>query len=122
MPEFHEEPYLAAAHALHLAELCTRWGVRADELFEGTGLDVEALSEPRARVSIPALERLATRAAALTAEPGLGFYLGLQVPVSAHGFVGFAAMASPTVGDALDVAVRFAPTRTSACALRAQTA
>jgi AraC-like DNA-binding protein len=72
-------------------------------------------------VSIAALEQLATRAAALTGEPGLGFYLGLQVPVSSHGFVGFAAMASPTLGEALDVAVRFAPTRTNAIALRAQT-
>jgi AraC-like DNA-binding protein len=119
MPEHREEPSIAAAHALHLADLVTRWGVTAEDLFAGTGLDAEALVDPKARVSVAALEQLATRATALTGEPGLGFYLGLQVPISSHGYVGFAAMASSTLGDALDVAVRFAPTRTNAIAFRA---
>jgi AraC-like DNA-binding protein len=121
MQELAEQPTIAAAHALHLADLVTRWGVTAEDLFAGTGLSVEGISDPRARLSIAALEQLAVRAAALTGEPGLGFCLGLQVPVSSYGFVGFAAMASPTLGDAIDVAVRFTPTRTSAFALRAQT-
>src|SRR5579871_2848209 len=104
MPEFREEPSIAAAHVLHLSELCARWGVRGEEIFQGTGLDAAALTDPRARVSIPVLGALATRAAALTGEPGIGFYLGVSVPISSHGYVGFAAMASPTLGDALDVA------------------
>jgi AraC-like DNA-binding protein len=38
--------------------------------------------------------------------------------ISSHGYLGFAAMASSTVGDALEVACRFAPTRTTALELR----
>src|ERR1700679_1452161 len=114
MPEYREEPTIAAAHALHLSEVCARWGVSAEDLFAGTGLVADELTDPKARVTVPMLEQLAARAG----EPGIAFYLGLQVPVSAHGYVGFAAMASPTLGEALEVAVRFAPTRTDAIALR----
>src|SRR5262245_49835608 len=113
-----EEASIPAVHALHLAELAARWGVRSAELFEGLGIDAAKAADPRGRVSIPTVEALLTRAKVLTGEPGLGFYLGLQMRVSAHGYLGFAAMASSTAGEALEMAVRFTPTRTNAIALR----
>lgn len=109
---------IPAVHVLHLVAVAARWGIDADQLFEGLDLDVQRLEHPLARVSIPVLERLAERARALTNEPALGVYLGLQMRVSAHGYLGFAAMTSSTVRDALEIAMRFAPTRTSAIALR----
>ncbi len=118
MSDHPVEPSIAAAHALHLAELVTRWGVTREQLFEGLGLDEEAVSDPRRRVSIAVLDQLAARAKALTGEPGLGFYFGLSMRASSHGYLGFAAMASPTLGEALETAARFAPTRTDAVALR----
>ncbi|MFT3774382.1 MAG: AraC family transcriptional regulator [Minicystis sp.] len=120
MAKHAEERWMAAAHALQIAELSARWGVGAEDLFAGLALDVESLSDPRLRLPLSLVEQLAARAKALTGEPGLGFYLGLSMRVSSHGYLGFAAMASPTVRDALDVAVRFAPTRTDAIALRVQ--
>jgi AraC-like DNA-binding protein len=63
-------------------------------------------------------ERLIERARALTGEPGLGFHLGLSMRISAYGYLGFAAMTATTLRDALEIAVRFAPTRTTAIALR----
>lgn len=112
-----EECSIPAIHALHLAELIGRWGVTADELFAGLGVQKEALADPAQRISIPVVEDLVTRARALTGEPGLGFYLGLQMRISSHGYLGFAAMASSTVGEALELACRFAPTRTTALGL-----
>lgn len=113
-----EECSIPAVHALHLAELIGRWGVTADELFAGLGIQKEALTDPAQRISIPVVEELVARARALTGEPGLGFYLGLQMRISSHGYLGFAAMASSTVGDALELACRFAPTRSTAVGLR----
>lgn len=109
---------LPAVHALELAALVGRWGVSEDALFDGLGLARDALAAPGARLAIPTIEALVTRAKTLTGEPALGVYLGLQMRVSAHGFLGFAAMTAATVRDALAVAVRFAPTRTSALGLR----
>jgi AraC-like DNA-binding protein len=109
---------MAAAHALQVAELVGRWGVSADELFAGFDLDQTTLTEPGKRIPLSVVSELAARAKTLTGEPGLGFYLGLSMRVSSHGYVGFAAMASSTVRDALALAVRFAPTRSDALALR----
>ena len=118
MSESSEGRSIAAAQALHLAELTGRWGVSREQLFDGLGLDVDSLSDPKRRLPLPVFAELARRAKALTGEPGLGFYLGLQMRVSAYGYLGFAAMASPTLGEALELAVRFAPTHSDALALR----
>lgn len=109
-----------AAHVLRIVDVVARWGITADELFEGIDIDPTQLQEPLQRVSIPVLERIAERAYTLTGEPALGIYLGMQMRISVHGYLGFAAMTSSTVREALEIAMRFAPTRTSAFALRLQ--
>lgn len=108
---------MAASHALQITDLVARWGVRPEALFEGLGVDPSRFTEPGERVPLGVVSRVAERAIALTKEPGLGVYLGLSMKVSSHGWVGFAAMASSTVRDALELAVRFAPTRSDALAL-----
>ncbi|HWL89668.1 MAG TPA: AraC family transcriptional regulator [Polyangiaceae bacterium] len=112
------EASLPAIHALHLAEVVKRWSVSHEELFSGLDLDEEFLSEPEARLSLSVFEKLIVRAQALSGEPALGLYLGLQMRISAHGYLGFAAMTAATVRDAIQIAEQFAPTRTSALALR----
>jgi AraC-like DNA-binding protein len=117
-PESVPRPSISAAHALQLAEVVARWGITPEELLQGSGLDVAAMSDPRMRVPLPVLGGIVARAKQLTGEPGLGFHLGLQMRISSHGYLGFAAMSSPTLRGALDVAVRFLPTRTDALAMR----
>jgi AraC-like DNA-binding protein len=108
---------LPGVHALHLVEVVARWQVTPAELLSPLGLDTESLGDPHARLEIPVVEELARRAYALTGEPALGVYLGLSMRASAHGYLGFAAMSAATVGEALELAARFTPTRTSALAL-----
>jgi AraC-like DNA-binding protein len=120
MSEKPAEHSIPAVHALHLVELVRRWDVRPEDLLEGLALDERSLANPEARLSMPTLEQLVARARLLTAEPGLGFHLGLQMRISSHGYLGFAAMTASTVREALDLAARFAPTRTTALALRWQ--
>jgi AraC-like DNA-binding protein len=118
MPDERDTSSIPAAHVLQLVDVVARWGIGEAELFEGIALDPKRLTEPLERVSIPVLEQLAERARALTGEPALGIYLGLQMRISAHGYLGFAAMTSSTIREALEVAMRFSPTRSSAIALR----
>jgi AraC-like DNA-binding protein len=112
------EPTLPGIHALHLAELAERWNVSKEQLLGEFGLSVEALSDPAARVPLTEYEGLVQRARSLTGEPGLGFHLGLKMRISAHGYVGFAAMTAANLRQALELACRFAPTRSTALALR----
>ena len=118
MPQTSHEPSLPGVHTLHLIELVGRWNVSADELLAGVQLTPEELSDPAVRVPIDTAKKLAERALALTGEPGLGFYMGLQMRISAHGYVGFAAMTASNLREALELAVRFTPTRTTALGLR----
>lgn len=109
-----------ASHALALTELVQRWRVTPIALLEPLGLREEDLLAPDARVTVEDFVALVERARALTGEPGLGYYLGVQMRVSAHGYLGFAAMTSATLREAIELAARFAPTRSTAMALRVQ--
>lgn len=118
MTDEREKHSIPAAHVLHMVDVVARWGITPEELFKGLDVDVKRLAEPLARVPIPVLDKVSERARSLTKEPALGIYLGMQMRVSAHGYLGFAAMTSSTIREALEIAMRFAPTRTSAIALR----
>ena len=100
-------PAIPSIYAAHLVQLAARWQIPASVLLEGTGLHEAQLDDAQARVSPYALRLLFQRAVELTKEPGLGFYFGLQLKLSSHGSVGFAAMTSATLREALKVAERF---------------
>lgn len=109
---------LPAVHAVQLAEfLEQRWQIDAARLYEGLSIDRARLTEPGARLHVPEMLRLFDRAQQLTGEPGLPIYFGMQMRISAHGYLGFAAMTARTLREALELAVRFAPTRTTALRL-----
>ena len=106
-----------AAYGLELVELASRFGVQPEALLDGTSVTLEELKDPRAHLAIPTLTTLVERARALTREPGLAFFMGMQNRLSSHGFLGFAAMTARDVREALELAVRYARIRTSAFAL-----
>jgi hypothetical protein len=104
---------LPAALALHLVQLAKRWSVASDQLLSGLSLSEESLAEPHAQVPLATMIDLVGRARALTGEPGLGVHSGLQARASLYGHVGFAAMSAATLGDALQLMVRYSPTFTT---------
>jgi AraC-like DNA-binding protein len=108
---------LPGANILDLVKLAGRWKVTPEVLLEGLPVSFAALAAPTTRVPLKVCEAIALRAVELTREPGLALYLGLEMKVSSHGFLGFAAMTASTARDAIELACRFAGTRTSAIGL-----
>lgn len=108
---------LPGAYIRDLVELAGKWKVPPAALLDGLPVTFEALADPTMRVPLRVCEAIAMRAHQLTGEPGLGFHLGVQMRLSSHGFLGFAAMTAGTAREALDLAVRFSGTRTSAIGL-----
>jgi AraC-like DNA-binding protein len=102
----------------HLVELVQRWGVSGSELLAGAGLDAEALKDPGVRVPVVTMVTLFERARTLTRQPALGVYLGLDIRPTLYGNLGFALMSASTVGEAIDLAIRFCPIITTAIRLR----
>jgi AraC-like DNA-binding protein len=120
MPKSTETEGLPASHALHLVDLVRRWDVAPSDLLADLGLGPDDLVDPLLTVPMPVMIALIERARTLTGEPALGFFLGLQMSVSAHGYLGFAVMSAPTLRDALALAIQYAPIRTTSLALRVE--
>lgn len=109
---------MPGAYAAQVVELAVELGVSSDELLEGSALSEASLLDPATRVTLPVYQQLVRRAQALSGEDGLGFYMGLKMRISAHGFLGFAAMTAVDLRAALEIAVRYAATRSQALGLR----
>jgi AraC-like DNA-binding protein len=120
MPKVPETEGFPASHTLHLLELVGRWDVSGADLLAGLGLGPDDLVDPHLNIPLPTIVTLVERARALTGEPALGFYLGLQMSVSAHGYLGFAAMSAPTLREAVALAIEYAPIRTTSLALHVE--
>jgi AraC-like DNA-binding protein len=120
MSERKDAYTLPAVFALHVIELAKRWDVPPAALLAelGAGATEDSLAEPGARLSVDEFARFVTRARELTREPGIGIYAGMQMRVSAMGYLGFAALSAPTARDALDLAQRYSATLTEAFAVR----
>lgn len=108
---------LPGAYLRELVELCRRFDLGPEEILAGTALSFEALAHPAVRVDLPTFARVVRRATELTREPGLALLLGRQMRLSWHGFLGFAAMTSANLREALQLAERFSRTRTDALGL-----
>lgn len=109
---------LPAAYALLLLDVATRWGIGEDELLRPHGLDRQALTSPTLRIPLETVNEIYRQALALTGEPALPFYVGMQMKLSSHGFIGFAAMTADTVAQALELAERFISLRIMGFTLR----
>jgi AraC-like DNA-binding protein len=103
---------------LQLVEMVKRWGVTADELLSGSGLSQDLVADPEARISLQTMAFVTERARALTGEPGLGYYLGLQKRASMYGYLGFAAMSARTLREALELTIEFTHVVTTSLDLR----
>ncbi|MGE5186315.1 MAG: AraC family transcriptional regulator ligand-binding domain-containing protein [Acidobacteriota bacterium] len=108
---------LPGAYIRDVVELAARWRVSPQALLNGLPLDDADLTNPSTRVPLRVCEAIVTRALELTREPALAMHLGTQMRLSSHGFLGFAAMTAGSVRAAIELAVRFASTRTSAIGL-----
>ncbi|CBL46170.1 Transcriptional regulator, AraC family [gamma proteobacterium HdN1] len=98
---------VSTTYAKMLADMVCVRGFALDELLRGTGIDEAALQRVEDRVPAQGMLRLIRNALQLTQEPALGLLFGFQLKLSAHGFLGYAALSSETLGDALVLAVKY---------------
>lgn len=121
MRQFRSQPPMVSVFYVNLIlETVARFGVTAEELLEGSTLTLADLEQTDVRVDYFAFSYLLHRAVKLTHEPGLGFLLGMQMRVSTHGMLGYAAMVSGTLGQALELALRYTEIQTATVLLHSQ--
>lgn len=92
----------------HVLETAVQHGLDAAACLSGTGLTPEALADPATEVYAgQELTMIRNLIGWLGDQPGLGMETGARYQFSDIGILGYALMASPTFGDAIDVACRY---------------
>ncbi|WP_111658205.1 AraC family transcriptional regulator [Isoalcanivorax indicus] len=110
--KMNPEEYSASAEYVPvLVSLLERRGIAQDTLLQGTDIAPQCWREPGARVPVQHFETLIRRAVELTGDPWLGWEFGAALTMSTHGFLGYAALSSETLGDAIELATKFFRTR-----------
>ena len=92
---------IEARWATYIADDLRRAGHGLDGPLKEVGLSRADVASPEGRISYAAYMGLIERAALLLAEPGYGLKLGASHDVRDNGLVGFIALNSPTLRDAL---------------------
>jgi AraC-like DNA-binding protein len=100
-----------------LTQLVKRWDVSPSRLMAAVGLEERILEDPFLRIPVSTMCALLEQARTMTGEPGLGYYLGLHTRATLYGYLGFAMLSASTVGDALNLALQFAPIFSTALAV-----
>lgn len=98
----------SAVGVRHLVRYAERAGLEPGPLLLGTGLSVEDLEDGRAGVRVvTAAQELRVVRALARRLPRSGADVGRRYTVDAFGVMGWAMLASATVGEAVEVALRF---------------
>jgi AraC-like DNA-binding protein len=111
-----------AAYARLIARVVEHWRVPSRELFAHPALSEVDLSDPFARLPIESMVLLIERARALTREPGLGWYVGVQARISMYGYLGFSMLSASTVREAIELLTQFNPLLGTVLTLRLEVA
>ena len=101
----------------NLVELISDVGVDTRRLLRQVGLREEEVYNPEPALRFEQFRRVMVGAREMTGNPALGLALGQQLTLTAHGLLGYAAISSADLGDALRLLERYFRTRTRLCAV-----
>lgn len=102
----------------NLVELIAEVGVDTDQLLDRVGLTADEVYNPEPALRFQQFRLLMAGARDMTGDPALGLVLGQQLTLTAHGLLGYAAISSANLGDALRLMERYFRTRTRLCVPR----
>lgn len=97
----------------HIADQLRSMGVDVGHWLARSGLTEAQLDAPSLVVPPTVFEQLVLDALDLSREPALGLFVGERLLANSHGIVGYAAMTSGTIRQALELLERFTRLRIS---------
>ncbi|MDX5299131.1 MAG: AraC family transcriptional regulator [Gammaproteobacteria bacterium] len=107
MPAWARFPNLPVTYARAFIQVAEECGVSAAQVMAYAHLQADRLADPAARLSLYEALCIIEAVLALTGRPGLGFDVGNRMPLTAHGYLGYALMCAPTVREAISVLQRY---------------
>ncbi len=110
-PDPIKRPTISIAYLQLMVELMAERGINSHALLRDIPIDPALLRQPDARMSAWQWSLVILRAQALSREPGLGYEYGLRMRPTVHGVLGYAAMSSASLRQALELSMRYARVR-----------
>jgi AraC-like DNA-binding protein len=98
---------LPVAYPRLVLEIAAEYGITPEAVLGGTGLRYEQFEAAEFRISSRQAAQMVHNAIQLTGNPALGLEFGLRTRPTAHGFLGYAAMSSSTLREAMLVVGRY---------------
>lgn len=108
LPDFRLPMY----YIHQIASLISSMGGDRNAWLSKNGLQESQLTEPDNTLSFATFHQLIVDALAMTKEPALGLLVGERLLLNTHGILGYAAMNSGTLRQAVDVFERYIQLRT----------
>lgn len=99
----------------NLVELVHEFGLDTDRLLAQVGLTQAEVYSAEPALRFEQFRRVMAGARDLSGDPAIGLALGRQLTVTAHGLLGYAAISSADLGEALELLERYFRTRTRLC-------
>lgn len=108
-----DELFITSEYVRMALEMLTEKGFDQDFVLQGIDLPSETLETSDYKVPFKIFSQLMGRALELTQDRTLAFQLGARLNLTTHGFLGYAAMSSHHLKDAVELAVKYFRTRTT---------
>lgn len=100
-------PSLSAAYVLLCLDIVAERGFDPEEVAAAAGLTMDALRADGARISVIQHSLMTIQAAKVTGDDGIGIEWGLRTRPTAHGYLGYAMLSCNTLGDAVQLGLRY---------------
>lgn len=111
------EPTISGHYVRQLVTALQALGLSEASVLADSALNIETL-DANQHLPWSQLLQILRRAYALSPNPALSMQLGRLLNLRSHGFLGYAVLSSRTIGEAIDLSIRYFRTRTSLFALR----
>ncbi len=108
------EPTFHPTYARLLCTMLRAQGADISQILAGSGLSWDALVQGNQGINFVQIRHIVAQALRISHTPALGLVLGSATPASAHGAVGYAALAAKDVAQALSLLSAYAKLRIGA--------
>ncbi|WP_323122388.1 AraC family transcriptional regulator [Burkholderia alba] len=102
---------VSSAYALFMLMLAEERGIADDAILAGTGATRARLAEPNARITPLQQAGIVFNLLGATDDPSIAIEIGLRSSLTKSGLIGFGLMSCATLGEAIQLGIRYLPTR-----------
>ena len=106
-----EDFTLSIQYVWQIADMLGSMGIDVPGWLGRCGLDKSALTDANRTIAYPAFHRLISEALKIAEEPALGLLVGQTLRITSHGMLGFAAMNSSSLRQAIELLERYVALR-----------